>query len=69
VQAQADGVLLTAVSDLAAAATAAVTAVVVSRLTGLLAPIDPAAVPRMRVVGVSGSPDPGRRPRPATARR
>ncbi|MGW5050804.1 DUF4328 domain-containing protein [Actinokineospora sp. NPDC004072] len=70
VQAQADGVLLTAACDLAAAATAALTAVLVTRLTGLLAPIDPAAVPRLRLVRVTGAaPDPGRRPRPANSRR
>ncbi|MFC5285447.1 DUF4328 domain-containing protein [Actinokineospora guangxiensis] len=69
VQAQADGVLLTAASDLAAAATAAVTAVLVSRLTGLLAPIDPASVPRLRLVRVTGAPEPSRRTRPSTSRR
>ncbi|GGS18409.1 DUF4328 domain-containing protein [Actinokineospora fastidiosa] len=69
VQAQADGVLLTAASDLAAAATAVMTALVVARLTGLLVPVDPAAVPRLRLIRVAGAPDPGRRERPATARR
>lgn len=69
VQAQADGVLLTAVSDLSAAATAVLTALVVSRLTMLLAPLDPASVPRLRLIRVAGSPDPGRRARPLTSPR
>ncbi len=42
VQAEADGVVLHAVSDLLAAATAGVTAVLVGRLTALLGPIRPA---------------------------
>ncbi|MFC7618492.1 DUF4328 domain-containing protein [Actinokineospora soli] len=65
VQAQADGVLVTAASDLAAAVAAALTALVVGRLTGLLAPVDPASVPRLRVVRVSAEPDTARRERPA----
>lgn len=69
VQAQADGVLLTAASDLSAAATAVLTALVLTRLTTLLAPIDPASVPRLRLIRVVGGPDPGRRDRPVTARR
>lgn len=66
VQAHADGVLLTAVTYLAAAVVALLTMRVVRRLSTLLAPIDPASVRLMRVIRVEGAPDPPLRPgRPA----
>lgn len=52
VQAQADGVLLTAATDVLAAATAVLTAIVVGRLTALLAPGQRRRSRRMVVVGV-----------------
>ncbi|GAB3438564.1 DUF4328 domain-containing protein [Actinophytocola sediminis] len=58
VQAQADGVLLTAVADLAAAAVAVLTALTIRRLSSLLSPIDPARVRFLRVVRVIGAPEP-----------
>lgn len=58
VQARADGVLLTAATDVAAAVVAAVTIVLVVRLSALLAPINPAAARLMRVVRVEGAPAP-----------
>jgi hypothetical protein len=70
VQAQADGVLVTAAVDLAAVAVAVLTALVVRRLGTLLAPVDPARVRLMRVVTVEGAPPPPLRPgRPAGAPR
>jgi hypothetical protein len=70
VQAQADGVLLSAMTDLSAAAVAVLTAVVVRRLTTLLAPIDPASVRMLRVIGVRGAPEPPlRASRPSGATR
>lgn len=69
VQAQADGVLLSAVTDLSAAALAAVTALLVRNLTSLLAPIDAASLRPLRVVSVTGAPNPGRPSRPAGAAR
>ncbi|MFC6088308.1 DUF4328 domain-containing protein [Saccharothrix lopnurensis] len=62
VQAMADGVLLHAVADLLAAAAAVLTAVVVRRITTLLLPVDPAAIRRMRVVGLKDAPAPTLRP-------
>lgn len=58
VQAEADGVVLTALTDLAAAAVAVLTALMVRRLSTLLAPIDPASVRLMRVIRVEGAPEP-----------
>jgi uncharacterized protein DUF4328 len=69
VQAMADGVVLHAVTDLAAAAVAALTAVVIRRMTVLLAPADLDKVRRLRVIKVVGAPELERAPRPATARR
>lgn len=70
VQAQADGVLWTAATYLAATATALVTLRVIRRLTVLLAPIDPASVRLMHVIKVDGAPDPPLRPgRPPGATR
>ena len=66
VQAKADGVLLNAATYLAAAAVAGLTALVVRRLTTLLAPINPANVRLMQVIRVEGAPEPPLRPgRPA----
>jgi hypothetical protein len=66
VQAQADGVLLTAATYLAAAVVAVLTVRVVRRLATLLAPVDPASVRLMRVISVEGAPAPPLRPgRPA----
>jgi Domain of unknown function (DUF4328) len=66
VQAEADGVVLNAVTYLAAAAVAIMTIRVVRGLTTLLAPIDPARVRLMRVIKITGAPDPPLRPgRPA----
>ncbi|MGQ0842147.1 DUF4328 domain-containing protein [Actinokineospora sp.] len=58
VQAQADGVLLHAATNLAAGVVAVLTALVVARLSSLIAPIDPASVRLMRVVRVDGAPEP-----------
>ncbi|PPK61758.1 DUF4328 domain-containing protein [Actinokineospora auranticolor] len=69
VQAQADGVLLSAATDLAAAAVAVLTARVVTRLTTLLAPIEPSSVRLLRVIRVQGAPEAARAERPATAAR
>lgn len=54
VQAQADGVLLHAVTDLLAAAAAVLTARVVRRTTALLTPVDPVRARRRLVVRVPG---------------
>ena len=68
VQSQADGVLWTAATYLAATAVAVLTARVIRRLTTLLAPIDTTGVRLMRVIKVDGAPDPPLRPgRPAGA--
>ncbi|PRX47860.1 uncharacterized protein DUF4328 [Prauserella shujinwangii] len=69
VQADADGVVLSALTDLAATALAALTAVVVQRFTRLLAPIDHELRRPPRVVRVDGAPAPARRPRPAHSAR
>ncbi|EWC62853.1 putative conserved membrane protein [Actinokineospora spheciospongiae] len=69
VQAEADGVLLNVLTDLAAAALAIATEVVVARFSALLAPVDANEVRRVRVVRVNGAPELGLRPRPATSRR
>jgi len=68
-QATADAVLLNAVLNLAAAALAVLTAVVVHRLTRLLTPVESLHPQRMRVVSVHGAPRPTRRERPTTAAR
>jgi uncharacterized protein DUF4328 len=62
VQAQADGVLWTAATYLAATAVAVLTVRVIRRLSVLLAPVDPTGVRRMRVISVDGAPDPPLRP-------
>jgi hypothetical protein len=58
VQAQADGVLLAAVTDLLGAALAVLTLLLIRRFVKLLAPIDTANVRLMRVVKVSDAPEP-----------
>jgi hypothetical protein len=57
-QAQADGVILSAVTDLAAAAVAVLTALTIRRLATLLAPINPTTVRYLRVLRVDGAPEP-----------
>jgi hypothetical protein len=58
VQAQADGVILSALTDLAAATVAVLTALTIRRLSTLLSPIDPAGVRFLRVLRVENAPDP-----------
>lgn len=58
VQARADGVLLSALNDLAATAVAVLTALMIRRLATLLAPIDPTTVRYLRVLRVEGAPEP-----------
>jgi hypothetical protein len=68
VQAMADGVVLHGLNDLAAAALAVLTGLVVRRVTALLGPVDPTGVRLSRVVRVEGAPPPPLRPsRPAGA--
>jgi hypothetical protein len=62
VQAQADSVVLIALGDLSAAALAVLTAVAVRRLTSLLAPINERKLRPMRVLKVTGAPEPDLRP-------
>ncbi|MEU8630805.1 DUF4328 domain-containing protein [Amycolatopsis sp. NPDC048633] len=70
VQSMADSVVLVALTDLAAAGLAVVTALVVRRFTALLAPSDARAVRSMRVLKVAGAPEPElRNARPAGAAR
>jgi hypothetical protein len=70
VQAQADGVVLSALTDLAAAVTAVLTALMIRRLSTLLAPIDPTKVRYLRVLRVEGAPEPPlRATRPVPSRR
>jgi hypothetical protein len=61
-QALADGVLLHAFGDLVLAGVAVSTALVVSRITTLLLPVDAASVRLMRVVEVKDAPEPPLRP-------
>jgi hypothetical protein len=58
VQAQADSVVLTALSDLSAATLAVMTALVVRRMTALLAPINERRMRPLRVLKVTGAPKP-----------
>lgn len=58
VQAQADGIILAALTDLAAVAVAVLTALTIRRLSTLLAPIDLRRVRQLRVVKVTGAPEP-----------
>jgi len=70
VQSMADSVVMVALTDLAAAALAVVTALVVRRFSALLAPSDARAVREMRVLKVDGAPEPElRNRRPAGAAR
>jgi hypothetical protein len=70
VQSMADSVVLVALTDLAAAALAVVTALVVRRFSALVAPSDARAVRSMRVLKVTGAPEPElRNARPAGAAR
>jgi hypothetical protein len=70
VQSMADSVVLVALTDLAAALLAVVTALVVRRFSALLAPSDARAVRSMRVLKVAGAPEPElRNARPSGAAR
>ncbi|MCT2586614.1 DUF4328 domain-containing protein [Actinophytocola gossypii] len=70
VQAQADGVLLTAATDLAAVAVAVLTALTIRRVSTLLAPIDPERMRHLRVIRVIDAPAPElRRVRTTPSRR
>jgi len=70
VQSMANSVVLVALTDLAAALLAVVTALVVRRFTALLAPSDARAVRSMRVLKVAGAPEPElRNARPSGAAR
>lgn len=62
VQAQADGVILSAITDLAAITVAVLTGLIVRRMSTLLAPIDPRQVRYLRVLRVDNAPDPELRP-------
>ncbi|MQA62683.1 MAG: DUF4328 domain-containing protein [Actinophytocola sp.] len=69
-QTEADSVLLTAVTDLTAAALAVLTVMLIRRIMALLAPPTPGKLSQLRVVTVRGAPDPPLRvARPAGARR
>lgn len=70
VQAQADGVLLSGLLDLSAAGLAVLTAMLVHRITSLLAPIPLERLRQRRVVAVKGAPRATERPpRPVSASR
>jgi len=69
VQAHADGVLLSAVTDLSAAAVAVLTALVVRRLSTLLAPVNPSSVRFMPGPPRGGRPEPALREVRATPSR
>jgi hypothetical protein len=69
VQAQADDVILSALTDLAAAVVAVLTAFTIRRLSTLLAPADPKGLRRLQVIEVNNAPAPPLRPRQAHARR
>lgn len=70
IQAQADGVLLTALTELTAAALAVLTFLVIRRVMLLLAPAVPGRLRQLRLVTVHGAPEPPlRAARPAGARR
>lgn len=58
VQAHADSVLLSALTDLSAAAVAVLTALLIRRLSTLLAPVDLNSVRYLRVIRVEGAPEP-----------
>ncbi|MBB3662564.1 hypothetical protein FB384_001468 [Prauserella sediminis] len=69
VQADADGVVLSALTDACAAGLAIVTVVLVNRITRLLSPVDADVLALRQVVKVAGAPEPDRRPRPETSTR
>ncbi|MBK1784434.1 DUF4328 domain-containing protein [Prauserella cavernicola] len=69
VQADADGVLLNAFTQLSAAGLAVVTALVVGSITSLLAPTEHHQARPLRVVKVTGAPEVARHPRPKTSTR
>ncbi|GAA1213360.1 DUF4328 domain-containing protein [Prauserella alba] len=69
VQADADGVVLSALTDACAAGLAIVTVVLVNRITRLLSPVDADVLALRQVVKIAGAPDPDRRPRPETSTR
>jgi hypothetical protein len=70
IQAQADAVLLSGFLDLSAAVLAALTAVLVYRLSSLIAPVSASRLRLRRVLAVTGAPAPELRPaRPAGASR
>ena len=70
VQSHADSVILSGLTDLAAAAVAVLTALMISRLSTLLSPIDPGSVRYLRVIRVDGAPEPPlRETRPVPSRR
>ncbi len=69
VQSQADGVILSALTDLAAAAVAVLTALTVRRLSAILAPVDPKRLRHLRVLSVHNAPDPELRQTRATPSR
>ena len=58
VQAQADGVILSALTDLTATAVAVLTALTVRRISTLLAPVDPRRLRHLRVLRVHNAPTP-----------
>jgi hypothetical protein len=69
-QARADGVVLSALTDLAAVAVAVLTGLMIRRLASLLAPIDPSTVRYLRVLRVEGAPEPPlRATKPVSSRR
>ncbi|WP_424183704.1 DUF4328 domain-containing protein [Actinokineospora sp. G85] len=68
-QAEADGVVLSALTNATAAAVAILSELIVSRFTALLAPVDITTTRRLRVVSVKGAPETTLRPRPAHAPR
>lgn len=70
VQSHADSIILSGLTDLAAAAVAILTALMIRRLSTLLAPIDPTSVRYLRVLRVEGAPEPPlRATRPVPSRR
>ncbi|HKS48091.1 MAG TPA: DUF4328 domain-containing protein [Amycolatopsis sp.] len=70
IQAQADGVLLSGLLNASAAILAGLTAVVVHRLSSLVAPVSPRRLRLRRVLSVRDAPDPALRPtRPSGASR
>lgn len=69
VQADADGVVLSALTHACAAGLAIVTVTLIRRITRLLSPVDADVLALRQVVRVSGGPELDRRPRPATSTR